>query len=62
MVQRALVSLNVVEPDATLARQRTWELLRCLSVITPRVEDPDTTESGIAAQLLHCSRAVHLFR
>jgi predicted DNA binding CopG/RHH family protein len=44
MVERALVSLSVSEPDTTLVQQRTWELLCNLSVITPRVEDPDTTD------------------
>lgn len=43
MVQRALTPSDA-EPDATIAQQRTWELLSNLSVITPRLEDPDTTD------------------
>jgi hypothetical protein len=42
MVGAALAS--PADPDSALVRQRTWQLLCSLSVITPRVEDPDTTD------------------
>ncbi len=44
MVSVSLTSLGVEDDGQALARTRTWELLCRLSVLTPRIEDPETSD------------------
>ncbi len=44
MVSASLTSLGIEDEGQALARIRTWELLNRLSVLTPRVEDPETSD------------------
>lgn len=62
MVGTALTPADGEKPSTAVVQLRTWELLRSLSVITPRVEDPDTTD-WVEAQnrLLAVARGKNLF-
>jgi predicted DNA binding CopG/RHH family protein len=44
MVCASLTSLGIEDDGQALARTRTWELLCRLSVLMPRVEDPETSD------------------
>lgn len=44
LIKHALVELGTPEPADELVRGRTWELLRVLWVLSPRVEEPDARD------------------
>jgi hypothetical protein len=44
LVRAALASLGIIDIDDNVAEQRTWELLVRLSVLMPRVEQPDVSD------------------
>lgn len=44
LVKLALIGHGVIDPDAALVQQRTWELLSRLTVLMPRLESPDETD------------------
>jgi hypothetical protein len=52
LVGIALPSLGVAEPGDDIVRERTWDLLRCLWVLMPAVEEPDTAEWAAAQNRL----------
>ena len=52
LVQRALQDLGAEGPDTALVRQRTWQLLSRLTVLMPRLEDPDETDWAVVANSL----------
>ena len=61
LVQRALHDLGVANPDTTMIRQRTWELLSRLAVPMPRLESPDETDwAGVANSLVSVARGSDL--
>ena len=49
---RLALAASGSEPDEALVRQRTWEMLSCLHVLMPRVEEPDTLDWDSTLQLL----------
>ena len=61
LVEQALQDLGVASPDLMLVRQRTWQLLRRLTVLMPRLESPDETDwSAVEKRLIAVARDSNL--
>ena len=61
LVESALRDLGEANPDAELVRQRTWQLLSRLTVLTPRLESPDETDwSEVENKLIPVARGTSL--
>ena len=52
LVRLALQDLGIADPAEEVVRQRTWELLRRLTVLMPRLEAPDEADWGAIANAL----------
>ena len=57
LVELALRDLGVAEPDPALVHERTWQMLKRLLVLMPRLESPDETDwAAIKNSLVGLSR------
>ena len=57
LVERALHDVGGPNPNASLVKQRTWELLSRLDVSMPRLESPDETDwAAVASSLIPVAR------